>query len=221
MARRGSYAKGIAKREEILATALDVIARTGYGRASVRELADAVGLSQAGLLHYFSSKEELFAEILRKRDEVDEALIADAVRTASGSADADGGMPVEGFMETIRHNAEVPGLVQLYTRLSAEATDAEHPAHPYFVERYRDLRAIAAENLRERREAGEFVADLDADRAATMLIALADGLQTQWLMDPSIDMAAHIEAFLALLGRPAPATPEPAPPAAAPAPPAP
>ena len=221
MARRGSYAKGIAKREEILATALDVIARTGYGRASVRELADAVGLSQAGLLHYFSSKEELFAEILRKRDEVDEALIAEAVGSAPGSPVDAAGMPVEGFMETIRHNAEVPGLVQLYTRLSAEATDAEHPAHAYFVERYRDLRAIASENLRERREAGELVADVDPDRAATMLIALADGLQTQWLMDPTIDMAAHIEDFLGLLGRPAPATPEAAPTTAPPAPAAP
>src|SRR3982751_4591907 len=69
--RRGSYAKGVAKREEILERALDVIAREGYRGASVKELADAVGLSQAGLLHYFDSKEELFAEILRKRDEVD------------------------------------------------------------------------------------------------------------------------------------------------------
>ena len=36
----GSYAKGIAKREEILTAALDVIARNGYRRTSVRELAD-------------------------------------------------------------------------------------------------------------------------------------------------------------------------------------
>src|SRR6187402_3711968 len=69
--RRGSYAKGVAKREEILERALEVIAREGYRGASVKELADAVGLSQAGLLHYFDSKEELFTEILRKRDEVD------------------------------------------------------------------------------------------------------------------------------------------------------
>ena len=69
--RRGSYAKGVAKREEILTRALDVIAREGYRGASVKELADAVGLSQAGLLHYFDSKEELFTEILRKRDELD------------------------------------------------------------------------------------------------------------------------------------------------------
>ena len=69
--RRGSYAKGVAKREEILERALEVIAREGYRGASVKELADAVGLSQAGLLHYFDSKEELFTEIVRKRDEVD------------------------------------------------------------------------------------------------------------------------------------------------------
>jgi AcrR family transcriptional regulator len=38
MARRGSYAKGVAKREEILVAALDVIARNGYQGTSVWEL---------------------------------------------------------------------------------------------------------------------------------------------------------------------------------------
>ncbi|HET7802283.1 MAG TPA: helix-turn-helix domain-containing protein, partial [Humibacillus xanthopallidus] len=69
MGRRGAYAKGVAKREEILDAALAVIARNGYQRTSVRDIAEAVGLSQAGLLHYFSSKEALFAEVLRRRDE--------------------------------------------------------------------------------------------------------------------------------------------------------
>src|SRR6476659_5560006 len=111
MAVRGSYAKGIAKREEILTTALDVIARNGYRRTSVKELADAVGLSQAGLLHYFSSKEELFQEVLRKRDEVDEAVF-----------ELDDERPIDAFLGVIRHNRDVPGLVQLYARLSSEAT---------------------------------------------------------------------------------------------------
>src|SRR6478736_945527 len=79
MARRGAYAKGVAKREEILEAALEVIAREGWHGASVKELADAVGLSQAGLLHYFDSKEELFIEIVRKRDEVDMAKYGPAM----------------------------------------------------------------------------------------------------------------------------------------------
>ena len=52
---RGPYAKGVAKREEILTTALEVVSRRGFGGASVKELADAVGLTPAGLLHYFGS----------------------------------------------------------------------------------------------------------------------------------------------------------------------
>lgn len=197
MARRGSYAKGIAKREEILTAALEVVARNGYGKASVRELADAVGLSQAGLLHYFSSKEELFAEILRKRDEVDRETIA--------AADADHELSMlDGFVQVVRHNADVPGLVQLYARLSNEATDADHAARPFFDERFRAFRQMAADGIRDSQREGALPAGLDPERTATILLAVSDGLQTQWLMDPSIDMAGHIEYLLELIK---PATP--------------
>ncbi|MFK4730427.1 TetR/AcrR family transcriptional regulator [Agromyces mediolanus] len=196
MARRGSYAKGIAKREEILTAALDVIARNGYGRASVRELADAVGLSQAGLLHYFSSKEELFAEILRKRDEVDREVLE--------AADADHELSMmDGFVQVMRHNADVPGLVQLYARLSAEATEADHAARPFFTERFRIFREMSVESIREGQRDGTLRADLDPEKIASLLLAAADGLQTQWLMDPSIDMGDHIEYLLASLKPPA------------------
>ncbi|MCX7522905.1 helix-turn-helix domain containing protein [Microbacterium sp. STN6] len=182
MAARGSYAKGVAKREEILTTALDVIARNGYRRTSVRELAEAVGLSQAGLLHYFSSKEELFHEILRKRDERDAA-----------SFDLPGAERIDAFLALIRHNAEVPGLVQLYAQLSTEASEPEHPSHSYFVERYATIRHSFAELVRHEQAAGAVDASLDPEQISALLLAAADGLQTQWMLDPSIDMAAGIE----------------------------
>jgi AcrR family transcriptional regulator len=190
MARRGSYAKGVAKREEILTTALDVIARNGYRRTSVRELADAVGLSQAGLLHYFSSKEELFQQILRKRDEVDMSTF-----------DAELKHPVEGFFAVIRHNSEVPGLVQLYAQLSTEACDPDHPAHAYFVDRYHRFRGVFSTLGRNEQAAGNVDADLDADRIANLFLAAADGLQTQWMLDPSIDMADHVAYLWQLVAR--------------------
>ncbi|SFR68471.1 transcriptional regulator, TetR family [Agromyces sp. CF514] len=229
MARRGSYAKGIAKREEILTTALEVIARNGYRRTSVKELADAVGLSQAGLLHYFSSKDELFQEILRKRDEADQVAWGGESGAPAHDDTAAGGTLasrlerldqarfIEGFIAIMRHNADVPGLVQLYARLSADATDPEHPAHAFFVDRSKTFRRYGAEALRRLQEAGELAADVDPDLTATSLIALADGLQTQWLLDPDVDMAAHIEAFVDQLRAPAAADPAPAP-ASTPAP---
>lgn len=190
MVRRGSYAKGIAKREEILTAALDVIARHGYRRTSVRELADAVGLSQAGLLHYFSSKEELFQEILRKRDEVDAAAFDSGLEH-----------PIEGFFAIIRHNTEVPGLVQLYAQVSTEAGDPDHPAHDFFVERYRQLRAVFSGLVRDEQAAGNVDPDVDPERVANLFLAAADGLQTQWMLDRSTDMAADLEYLWRLVTR--------------------
>lgn len=189
MARRGSYAKGVAKREEILTVALQVIAQNGYSRTSVRELADAVGLSQAGLLHYFSSKEELFTAVLQKRDEVDAAVYLDGNDREA----------LSGLAAVMRHNTEVPGLAQLYSRLSAEATDPAHPAHDFFVQRTAQFRAMFADNVRARQQLGTLPKHLDPDKVATIMIALADGLQTQWTLDASIDMAEHIDYLAGLL----------------------
>lgn len=196
--RRGSYAKGVAKREEILTRALEVIAREGYSGASVKELADAVGLSQAGLLHYFGSKEELFTEILRKRDEVDSAAFGLA---AEGSATHDDIRA--GYLAVIGHNAEVPGLVQLYARLSVDAADPQHPAHQFFVERGEALRGVFAEVVARRQQAGEITDRIAPDTLARIFQAVADGLQVQFMLEPDVDMAATVAALFDVLEPPA------------------
>lgn len=193
MPRPARYAKGVAKREEILTTALEVIARTGYRNTSVRELAAAVGLSQAGLLHYFASKEELFAEILLKRDAVDEA------NSAGPDVPA-----LDRLVDIVRHNADVPGLVQLSAQFSVEASHAGHTAHDLVAERYERLRGVFVAELTARQQAGSLPAGLDAAKVANLVIAAADGLQTQFLLDPSLDMAEHLAYLVSLLGSAAP-----------------
>ena len=186
MNRRGSYAKGVAKREEILTTALEVIAREGLRRTSVRELADAVGLSQAGLLHYFDSKEELYTAILRKRDQIDGERFASPVA-------------VDSFLDVVRRNAEVPGLVQLFAHLSVDAAAPEHPAHEFFLERRRYIGERLAPAISELQARGRFHQTSPAETLATIVHALADGLQPHWLLDPDLDMAGTIEALLTAL----------------------
>lgn len=46
--------------EEILDRAAGLFARHGFAHTSLKDLADAVGLSKAGLLHHYPSKEALF-----------------------------------------------------------------------------------------------------------------------------------------------------------------
>lgn len=180
MPARGAYRKGVEKREEILSLALDVVAREGYRGTTVRDLADAVGLSQAGLLHYFDSKDELLTAVLRRRDELDAASESDF-----SGADV--------LVHALRRNATVPGLVMLYAQLSVEAAATDHPAHAYFRDRFTQMRAWIAEVVRTGQEAGTIAASLDPEKAATIALALADGLQVQWLYDRDLDMAEHVE----------------------------
>lgn len=191
MVQRGSYAKGVAKREEILHAALEVIAREGYRGASVREIADAVGLSQAGLLHYFDSKEELFVEILRVRDQVD------VIAFAADAPDLDG--LTAGYLRIIRHNADVPGLVQLFAHMAAAAADPQHPAHAYFLERGAGFRSGVGSAIERAQRAGTIDERTDAGTVARTLQSVWDGAQLQWLLDPTVDVAGIVGAYLGSL----------------------
>jgi AcrR family transcriptional regulator len=63
--------------ESILEAACDVIARRGFHQASTREIAQAAGLSLAGLYHYVGEKDELLFLVL---DRALDRLIADLDR---------------------------------------------------------------------------------------------------------------------------------------------
>jgi len=198
MARRGAYAKGIAKRDEILTRALEVIAQEGYDGASVKQLAAAVELSEAGLLHYFGSKDELFTAILRKRDEADAPqLIAEAQGARALTIDE----IREIYIGVVRHNSEVPGLVQLFSRVATDACDPAHPAHEYFTQRSAGLRATIAGAIERAQAEGAIAPDVDAEALARLFQAASDGLQLQWMLDPDVDMAATVDVlFTALIG---------------------
>lgn len=191
MTQRGSYAKGVAKRQEILETAVEVIGRNGLSGATVRELADAVGLSQNGLLHYFGSKDELYTEILRKRDELDRP-----VQPAGVTLDR----VVAALVDTVRHNADTPGLVQLYARIVNEAAREDHPSHTYFHERYESIREGLSGLFELLHADGRLPDDADPDRLAVLTMATIDGLQTQWMYDERVNMAEHFEYLLHLMG---------------------
>jgi AcrR family transcriptional regulator len=53
-----------AQREHILRAAAEVFARSGFDAASMRDVADAAGLSVAGLYHYFRSKDAVMEGLI-------------------------------------------------------------------------------------------------------------------------------------------------------------
>lgn len=103
------------------------------------------------------------------------------------------------LVDTARRNAEREGIVRLYAVLSAESVTDDHPAQAYFRDRYSGLRDFVAEALTEACALG----DADAPRvraAANAIIAVMDGLQVQWLLDPgAVDMAASTDLVVTSL----------------------
>jgi len=187
---RGEYAKTSAKRTAILDAALEVFAESGYRSGSLRDVALRVGMSEAGLLHHFPNKSALLAAVLDRRDE--HSLTRVPIRGDDGAA------TVRGLIELAAYNASVPGVVELYCILSAEATSPAHPAHEYFVGRYEFTRS----NLRTAFEIlegeGRLAPGVKPQKAAVATIAMMDGLQVQWLLDrESVDMAEELRAFFA------------------------
>jgi AcrR family transcriptional regulator len=186
------YAKGRAKRREIIEQGAAVFGELGYRATSLRAVAARCGMSHPGLLHHFPTKEALLQAVLQHRDKVDLAWM----RQGDGE-DADGLGALRRLADLVALNATRRGLVESFTVLAAEATSADHPAHAWFVDRYRDSVAYDARAYERALAAGALRPDVDPDRAARQLVALMDGLQLQWLLDGGVtDMAAIVRAHL-------------------------
>ena len=59
------------KRARILNEAVVLFGEHGYAGTSLADIANAADISKAGLLHHFSSKDELFCKVLERRDRED------------------------------------------------------------------------------------------------------------------------------------------------------
>ncbi|ABW12558.1 transcriptional regulator, TetR family [Parafrankia sp. EAN1pec] len=183
---RGPYRKGIERREQILQAALDVLAQRGERGSSLQEIADRVGVTQPALLHYFSSRDELLLAVVEQRDKLD-PVVSEGLQK-----------PGDAIAAAVQHNMDQPGLVRLFVTLSAAATDPSHHAHAFFARRYGKLTSRIAPGLAQGQQSGQVRADVDPERVARLLLAVLDGLQIQWLLDPSVDMVQLVETFTAM-----------------------
>ena len=61
------------------------------------------------------------------------------------------------------------------------------------------MRGDLERRLREDQAAGIVRADVDPARMAALIVAASDGLQIQWLLEPSIELQETLETFAVLL----------------------
>lgn len=187
---RGPYAKSAQRSSDILDAAARVFATHGYHGGSLRDIARQLDVSLTSIVHHFGSKYELLEAVLERSDRTtsgDEAFDFDAACTARGVVSA--------TLERVRSSVDRPELLRLFAILAAESSAPTHPAHEWFVARYRRKAGELATAFAYDQTVGRIRPERDPETLARLLIATWDGVQLQWLIDPSADMETPMRLF--------------------------
>ena len=191
--------RGAAARDRVVLAALRAYATNGYSGSSLAGIAAAAGLTTAGLLHHFPSKEELLIAVLQERDRLDGERFHLRGFVGLDALDA--------LVQLVEANATTPGLVRAFTVLMGESAAEDHPASGWFRERYPRRCGNLAAALRAGIDSGQIRPDTDTEAVATEVIAMMDGLQVQWVLNPErVDMARLFAHYIATVRRAVQAT---------------
>jgi AcrR family transcriptional regulator len=183
------FAKGEDRRQRILGVAERLLARNGWRNTSLAQIARAAGVTPAGLLHHFESKEQLLNAVLDARDTDDDT-----------HADRTGDL-FEQISRVAERFQRAPELVGTFTVLLVENIAEDAPLHDRLLLRQRAAADIVAEMIRRGQLAGRYRQDFDAAFKAVEILAFVNGMETSWLLDPSIPLAEVFQQYAESLAR--------------------
>lgn len=184
--------KGELRRREILDTAMALFSNGGFNMVSLADIAAAVGITQAGVLHYYPTKAALLLAVLQERESRNE----ESMRAREDS----GVDPLSAYLGTLEDNDKNPELVRLFVVIAAEATVAAHPGHDWFKERNERLTARLTDKVLRVIDPDLLPPGIDAEVIARWLMALAHGLGSQWVLNTeAFPRAELVERFMILL----------------------
>lgn len=176
-------AKGEDRRQRILAVAERLLARNGWRNTSLAQIAREAGVTPAGLLHHFESKEQLLNAVLDARDLDDDT-----------HADRSGDL-FEQIARVAERFERAPELVGTFTVLLVENIAPDAPLHDRLLERQRAATEIVTDIIRRGQRDGRYRQDFDAAIKAVEILAFVNGMETSWLLDPSIPLAEVFKAY--------------------------
>ena len=182
-------AKGEDRKQQILAVAQRLLTRNGWRNTTLAQIAGEAGVSPAGLLHHFESKEQLLHAVLDVRDADD-----DSHADRAGDLIAEIAAVADRFYRS-------PELVGTYSVLLAESIDAGAPLHDRLVDRYQGAVDIITGLIRQGQRAGRYRMDMDVTVKAVQIIAFITGMETTWLLNPSIPLTEVFKEYAESLAR--------------------
>lgn len=184
-----------AKREVILHAAIACFARDGFHKTKMSDIAEMAGVSDGLAYRYFSGKDE---------------IIQEAVQMATGSRD-----PVD--PETLDHE-DVDSMIDLVYRSGfqrfglpdrkttvgvrmrswSESLENEE-VRDQVVGRWRKYEPVDRDVWTRAQAKGWVAKDLDPGAITQVMMAIHDGLDLRWALDPTIDIEGCRDVLIAMV----------------------
>jgi AcrR family transcriptional regulator len=172
------FARGDDRKLRILDVAQRLLTSNGWRNTTLAQIAGEAGVSPAGLLHHFESKEQLLHAVLDARD-------ADDDLHANRSGDL-----IEEIERVVERFGRSPELVGTFTVLLIENLAPDAPLHDRLLSRHRAAVDIIAAAIGRGQRAGRYRAEVDPAIKAEEIVAFINGMESSWLLDPSIPLTA-------------------------------
>lgn len=182
-------AKGEDRKQRILAVAQRLLTRNGWRNTTLAQIAGEAGVTPAGLLHHFESKEQLLHAVLDARDADDES-----------HADRAGDLFNQIALVADRFH-RAPELVSTFTVLLVENVLPDAPLHDRMLSRHRQAVDIVTDLIRNGQADGRYRTDIDPAIKAVEILAFVHGMETIWLLDPSIPLTEVFKQYAENLAR--------------------
>lgn len=176
--------KGERMRQAILNAATSLFAAHGYNYVRIADIAKQVGISDAGVLHHFPSKADLFLAVVRLReaDYRTDIFEADTVREM-----------IDRIIDSVRTASRHPDLLRFRAMLTSAAMTADTPAQNHLETNLGIMLDAMEKVIAQGIRAGEIRSDTDARHASLALLAINEGVRNQWALHP--DLVDYVATF--------------------------
>lgn len=166
-------------RGRLLQAALGVFSRNGYERATIDEIVHEAGFSKGAFYVHFESKEDLFWTMFEERIGRQQQAFRDAV-IPGVSAEEVLRRILKGMFDLEQQDPAWPAM---FVEFIAHAARNEK-WRCRLADMLRSWRDLTAATLVHERDAGRLRKDLDIEFVSAALVAVVEGIISQWRLTP-------------------------------------
>jgi TetR/AcrR family fatty acid metabolism transcriptional regulator len=185
-----------ARRAQIIACAIEVLAELGYAQTSFARIAERAGISKSVISYHFAGKDELLEQVVQ-------SVYADGARytiprVRTHSAPAVLGTYLRSNLEFIRdHRKDIDAVTEIFLNVRSRDGSRRFAGGPSGMEpALKPLQEI----LQRGQDEGAFT-DFDTRTMAWAIRNLLDGVTRQRAHDPEFDFDTGIDEMVALVDR--------------------